>query len=187
VKPGGEERKASPRIPQSHRLPSSRMGEDQYRHGRQAARRRLRRACQRRRELHLLCERAEGVGPRNLHKFKPTCERGGGQVEPIRLRRAHAVNEERMQRPSWRHLAGQRVDAVERRAASLGRTGAGGAARAERKERETMAKKGVGGIGSECRMYNFRSVGPVTYIDWRFSFVLPENSCFPRACLEKRR
>ena len=51
-----------PRIPQGHRLPSSRMGEDLHRRSRQGARRRLCRAGEGRRGLHRLCEGAEAVG-----------------------------------------------------------------------------------------------------------------------------
>ena len=57
--PGGE-----PRIPQGHRLPLSRMGEDLHGRGRQGARRRLRGAGEGRRRLHRLCEGAEEVGGR---------------------------------------------------------------------------------------------------------------------------
>ena len=51
-----------PRIPQGHRLPSSRMGEDLHGRSRQGAGRRLCRAGEGRRGLHRLCEGAEEVG-----------------------------------------------------------------------------------------------------------------------------
>jgi hypothetical protein len=47
-----------------------------------------------------------------LHKPKPTCERGDERVEPIGLRRAHAMDEEHVQRPPPARLIGKRRHAL---------------------------------------------------------------------------
>ena len=54
--------RGEPRIPESHRLPFSRLGEDLPDRCRQGARRRLRRAGEGRRGVHRVCEGEEGVG-----------------------------------------------------------------------------------------------------------------------------